>query len=79
LAFEVGVAARSFTDFDRSSSAHWTLFGRYASGADGRASAKAHFGNAIDHRLICSMVVIEKIDFIPFQAKNNVPIAGRRP
>jgi hypothetical protein len=43
------------------------------------AIAKAHFGNAIDHRLTCSMVVIEKIDFIPFHEKNNVPTTGRRP
>ena len=37
------------------------------------ASAIQHFGSAIDPRLICPMVVIEKIDFIPFHAKNNVP------
>jgi hypothetical protein len=35
--------------------------------------------NAIDYRLICSMVAIEKIDFIPFHAKNNVLTTGRRP
>jgi hypothetical protein len=35
--------------------------------------------NALDHRLICSMIVIEKIAFIPSGAKNNVPTTGRRP
>ena len=33
--------------------------------------------NAIDYRLICSMVVIEKIDFIPFHAENNVLTTGQ--
>jgi hypothetical protein len=43
------------------------------------ASAIQHFGSAIDPRLICPMVVIEKIDFIPFHAKNNLLTTGRRP
>jgi hypothetical protein len=43
------------------------------------AYAAPLLGNAIEHRLICSMVVIEKIDFIPIHAKNNVPTTGRGP